>query len=65
MQKAALYAACGLVILAAVLPFTPLGVWAIVPMVAAIAGAVVVVGLGVAWEAAGPGWSRAGQTGST
>jgi len=35
MPKAALYAACGLAILAAVLPFTPLGVWAVVPMVAA------------------------------
>jgi hypothetical protein len=40
MQRAVLIAAGGLLVLAAVLPFTSLGAWAVVPGPGAISGAV-------------------------
>jgi hypothetical protein len=61
MQKIAPVAAVVLLIWAGVLPFTPLGVWSVVPMVAAIAGAVVLLLNG--WrsqEGSGPPAGEAG-----
>lgn len=53
MQRAVLIAAMALLVLAAVMPFTSLGVWAVVPVCLAIVGAVGLI-LWATWPAPEP-----------